>query len=743
MTYGDGVGDVDIRSLHPVRQEAGKPRDGHDRHPAGAAAGRWTWRRARRGALQGESLSEAGWINGGFFVIHPRRCRTSRPTRHVWEGAPLERAGGGGAAVRIPAPRLLATDGYAARQDVLEEHWDRRAPGAVEGLDGDDRGCWSSCTSSGQARPRHRPHGFQGKLAVALAAASGGGGAGIRAGAPDRADSLFERPGWPAAWRATSATSRIASVSRRSSGAPARAGVSSGGPVAGQGVVRGPGRDIRRQHDGDGHLLEAVRPAARGAGRGDRHQRQVLREPGIPVGVPRADELGGHDPYCASKGGGRARRRVVPAGLLADRRAAARDRDVPAAATSLAAETGRATDWCPDAVRAFRARERLRVRNPAPSGPGSTCSSRSSATRAGRAPVGPDDALELGAGTSARRRRRSCPSRMSSPRLCAWEERGTGSRRAPGPRSARPAPGSRRPASLLGWSRAWTSNAPCAGWSTGSRRNRGPPRRGNATSRSGEGRDIGPRRGADGDLSGRPASPPAGCARRRSPGLPGPRHVAAVQRFLYRDQLHRLEPFYPLRVYVCERCLLVQLPRLQKARAPSSATSTSTSPPTPSPGSSTAKLREHDDRAVSTSAPQAWWSRWPATTATCCSTSSGRNVPVLGHRALGERGQGGDRAAGHARRWCASSARRRPRELASQGKAADLIVGNNVLAHVPDLHDFVAGITTLLEARRGSSRGVPPPPAADEREPVRHHLPRALLLLLLLDRPAGVRARTG
>ncbi len=38
------------------------------------------------------------------------------------------------------------------------------------------------------------------------------------------------------------------------------------------------------------------------------------------------------------------------------------------------------------------------------------------------------------------------------------------------------------------------------------------------------------------------------------------------------------------------------------------------------------------------------------------------------------------------------------RELVNQGRQADLIIGNNVLAHVPNLNDFVAGITLLLRA---------------------------------------------
>lgn len=37
------------------------------------------------------------------------------------------------------------------------------------------------------------------------------------------------------------------------------------------------------------------------------------------------------------------------------------------------------------------------------------------------------------------------------------------------------------------------------------------------------------------------------------------------------------------------------------------------------------------------------------------------------------------------------------RELVSDGKAADLLLGNNVLAHVPDINDFVAGLKIALK----------------------------------------------
>ena len=37
------------------------------------------------------------------------------------------------------------------------------------------------------------------------------------------------------------------------------------------------------------------------------------------------------------------------------------------------------------------------------------------------------------------------------------------------------------------------------------------------------------------------------------------------------------------------------------------------------------------------------------------------------------------------------------KELANEGKHADLLLGNNVLAHVPDLNDFVSGMKYLLK----------------------------------------------
>ena len=72
------------------------------------------------------------------------------------------------------------------------------------------------------------------------------------------------------------------------------------------------------------------------------------------------------------------------------------------------------------------------------------------------------------------------------------------------------------------------------------------------------------------------------------------------------------------------------------------------------------------------------------------------------------------------------------RERSRPSASADLLLGNNVLAHVPDLNDFVGGHEGRCSKPGGVDHdGVPAPDAADRGEPVRHDLPRALLVLLV------------
>ena len=89
MTYGDGVGDVDISALMTAHKKAGKKAT----VTAVQAPGRF-------GALQveGESVTgfiekpegDGGWINGGFFVLEPSILQTINGDTTTWEQEPLK-----------------------------------------------------------------------------------------------------------------------------------------------------------------------------------------------------------------------------------------------------------------------------------------------------------------------------------------------------------------------------------------------------------------------------------------------------------------------------------------------------------------------------------------------------------------------------------------------------------------------------------------------------------------------------
>jgi glucose-1-phosphate cytidylyltransferase len=89
MTYGDGVADIDIRALTAF----------HESHGADATvtavqpAGRFGALRMDGDAVLGfqeKPSGDGGWINGGFFVLHPRALDRVAGDVTVWEQEPLE-----------------------------------------------------------------------------------------------------------------------------------------------------------------------------------------------------------------------------------------------------------------------------------------------------------------------------------------------------------------------------------------------------------------------------------------------------------------------------------------------------------------------------------------------------------------------------------------------------------------------------------------------------------------------------
>ena len=163
--------------------------------------------------------------------------------------------------------------------------------------------------------------------------------------------------------------------------------------------------------------------------------------------------------------------------------------------------------------------------------------------------------------------------------------------------------------------------------------------------------------------------------------------------FLAADQLNQMEPFYPLRVFVCERCLLVQLPAHVDGRRIFGADYAYFS-------SFSDSWLSHASRYVDTMVERLGLG--PRSHAVEVGSNDGyllqyfvkKGIKATGieparnvARAAEERG-----VPTRTEFLGAATAQR----MAAEGLKADLLIGNNVLAHVPDLNDFIVGLRTLL-----------------------------------------------
>ena len=164
--------------------------------------------------------------------------------------------------------------------------------------------------------------------------------------------------------------------------------------------------------------------------------------------------------------------------------------------------------------------------------------------------------------------------------------------------------------------------------------------------------------------------------------------------YLTKADLHRPELYYPLKLYVCDRCWLVQTAdyaRADQLFQADYAYFSSTSSTWLAHAARYAELMRArldlgaDSLVIEIAANDGYLLRnfvaagipclGIEPTADTAAAAKSQGVPVLREffgAALG-------------------------RQLAAQGRRADLIIGNNVYAHVPDINDFTAGLQSALK----------------------------------------------
>ena len=155
-----------------------------------------------------------------------------------------------------------------------------------------------------------------------------------------------------------------------------------------------------------------------------------------------------------------------------------------------------------------------------------------------------------------------------------------------------------------------------------------------------------------------------------------------------------MEPFYPLHALVCAQCFLVQLEEYESPEhiftdyAYFSSYSSSLA-------RALRALRRRDDRALRPRRATSQVVEIASNDGYLLQYFVERGIPVLG---IEPAANVAEVAVAEGRADARGVLRRRDRARArAPSRSADLLLGNNVLAHVPDLNDFVGGMKVLLK----------------------------------------------
>ena len=115
FTYGDGVSDLDITALIEFHHEHGRLATVTATRPPGRYGALQLGKSAAVTRFEEKPLGDSGWINGGFFVLHPSVIDYVENDETSWEGEPL---------VRLAKDRQLHAfqhEGFWQPMDTLRE----------------------------------------------------------------------------------------------------------------------------------------------------------------------------------------------------------------------------------------------------------------------------------------------------------------------------------------------------------------------------------------------------------------------------------------------------------------------------------------------------------------------------------------------------------------------------------------------------------------------------------------------
>jgi SAM-dependent methyltransferase len=164
--------------------------------------------------------------------------------------------------------------------------------------------------------------------------------------------------------------------------------------------------------------------------------------------------------------------------------------------------------------------------------------------------------------------------------------------------------------------------------------------------------------------------------------------------FLTGGQLDEPEIFYPLKVYICPKCFLVQLPEYKKSRDIFSNDYAYYS-------SFSSSWVEHARRYVDMAEERFALSKDSFVLEVASNDGYllqwfvKKGIPCLGVEPSGGTADAAFKKGVESVREFFGAAL--ANKLVEQGRQADLLLGNNVLAHVPDVNDFVDGLKIALK----------------------------------------------